>query len=223
MAGLELDDNLQSGITYTFTFTGQNVSVPVLLNDLANYAPVFVSSPNVRYTAQYLNVTFFYNGDGSDVTLDVANEIISALGNDAVFTFFSAQPGTAGVSQINPTNGGGGPSYSFSFANLLPSWLGGATVTPDQQAAATAAEKSQIQSVATNANAAYGGGSGTASVANSTATQQSSEASDDQSGIAGFFNTLLKNTSNAELFIIVALLLGVAAVFFSGKFKASIG
>lgn len=106
---LQADDNLQSGLTYTFVFNLENYitkpSVMTVLSDIRNNAPTFVSSPQVSWASglwvldNYLNVTFSYNGDGSDVVSDVADEIIAAIkqGSNDNVSFLAASAGTAGM------------------------------------------------------------------------------------------------------------------------------
>jgi hypothetical protein len=223
MPGLALDDNLQSGITYTFTFTGTNVPIASVLADLMANAPSFIGSPSASWTGtQYLNITFNYTGDGSDVVSDVVSEIAQAVAGDGSLSLFQVATGSAGVTAINPTAGGGGPSYSFSFPNLLPSWLGGASVTPAQQAAATAAEKAQVASVATNANAAYGPGSATAVTADQAVQTVNESAASDQANVATTSNAALVAASNTQLAwlaggtgaLIIAGVLGLLAYLF---------
>ena len=109
-AVIQADDNLQPGITYTFTFVLANLitkpSVQTILADLDNQAPAFLGSVTaswsgnlVAWLTNYLNVTFNYVGDGSDVVSDVANELIAAFANGSGddFTFEQATSGTAGV------------------------------------------------------------------------------------------------------------------------------
>jgi hypothetical protein len=115
MPTLANDDNLQSGITYTFTFELQNIfsmpSTSVILADVANVAPSFVSSPSASWASgvglltNYLNVTFTYSGDGSDVASDVAASLIQAFqqGSNDDFTFTQATGGTAGVTALSST------------------------------------------------------------------------------------------------------------------------
>jgi hypothetical protein len=112
---LETDDNLQGGLTYTFSFTSCNLlsyliepSVSNILADLANHAPSFISSPQVSWanqliTGDVLNITFNYTGDGSDVVSDVANEIIASAndGSNDCLSFVQATTGTSGVSSLN--------------------------------------------------------------------------------------------------------------------------
>jgi hypothetical protein len=102
-------DNLVPGQTYTFTFTLGNIltqpSITTLLADLANNAPDFVSDVTASWASgvglltNYLNVTFSYSGDGSDVASDVWNAMIAAFsdGSSDTFTFTSATMGSAGL------------------------------------------------------------------------------------------------------------------------------
>ena len=109
----QLDDNLRSGFTYTFTFVLDNYftqpSINTILADLDTYAPSFLGSVGASWSAglglftNYLNVTFTYIGDGSDVVSDVAAELIAAFagGSNDDFTFTQASTGTAGISSVS--------------------------------------------------------------------------------------------------------------------------
>jgi hypothetical protein len=216
---MQTDDNLQGGLNYTFTFSGPNESISQVLADLSANAPSFIGSPTASWTGTaYLNITFNYTGDGSDVASDVANEIISSLSSPG-FMFVQVATGTAGVTAINPSSGGAGPTYSFSFWNLLPSSFGGQSVTPAQKAANTAAEQAQINSVAQNAQSAYGSGSATAVTAVQTAQVQSAQASADNSSIATTYQQLL-DANSSQWLILFAVMLGVAAWFFLSQRQA---
>jgi hypothetical protein len=110
---IQADDNLRSGLTYTFTFVLGNLftqpSIPTILADLEAYAPDFIGSVTASWSAgiglftNYLNVTFNYTGDGSDVAVDVANELIQAFsaGSGDDFTFEQATSGTSGISTVS--------------------------------------------------------------------------------------------------------------------------
>jgi hypothetical protein len=114
---LQNDDNLQGGITYTFTFQLGNwitePSVATLLADIANQAPSFISSPSgslYHYLPgiDYYNITFNYTGDGSDVVSDVAQSLIAAFnsGSNDAFSFVQATSGSAGVNNVSIAQGG---------------------------------------------------------------------------------------------------------------------
>jgi hypothetical protein len=109
----QADDNMKGGITYTFTLLLANwfgqPSIPTILADLDAYAPGFMGSVTASWSAglglltNYLNITFNYTGDGSDVISDVAAELIAALsqGSGDSFTFYQATSGTAGITSIS--------------------------------------------------------------------------------------------------------------------------
>lgn len=148
---LELDDNLSRGVTYTFTFDLDNLfsmpSIATLLNDIRQQAPSFVGSVGASWSSgvglltNYLNVTFSYSGDGSDVVSDVADELIQVFsdGSSDNFSFVQATGGTAGVtsttaitkavSQVGSTVGQGvgaaiQSSTSSVFSNLgVSGWI----------------------------------------------------------------------------------------------------
>lgn len=108
---LALDDNLKNGTTYTFTFELTNwllkPSDATLLQDITDYAPDFMTSVGVTDVANvsfslargYRNITFTYEGDGSDVVSDVANSIAAAFkaGSNDNFQFTQATSGATGV------------------------------------------------------------------------------------------------------------------------------
>ena len=114
---LQNDDNLSPGITYTFSFKSCNTffdgSTATILGDIQASAPDFIGSVSVNYStaftnlaslwATFLNVTFTYTGDGSDVVSDVANALIACFqsGSNDCFTFQQATGGTAGISAVN--------------------------------------------------------------------------------------------------------------------------
>lgn len=107
------DDNLQPGQTYTFTFTLNNwlamPSAATILADLDSNAPSFLGSVSAAFASgvglltNYLNVTFTYIGDGSDVVTDIANELIAAIkaGSNDNFFFTQAIGGTAGLTALS--------------------------------------------------------------------------------------------------------------------------
>lgn len=81
----QLDDNLRNGLTYTFQFKCTNwlvlPSVTTVQQDIVANAPDFLTSLGVTspFTTSLYNVQFTYEGDGSDVVSDVANELIAAV------------------------------------------------------------------------------------------------------------------------------------------------
>jgi hypothetical protein len=103
----QADDNLKSGLTYTFTFTSTSLlfveSVPDVLAALDAYAPDFLGSVQASFSygifSDYLNITFNYTGNGSDVVSDVANELIAALGGG--YQFEQATSGASGISSLS--------------------------------------------------------------------------------------------------------------------------
>jgi hypothetical protein len=106
------DTNLSPGLTYTFTFDLDNwftmPSTATILQDIQSQAPDFLSSVSASWASglgpltNYLNVTFTYSGDGSDVVSDVANELIAAFtaGSNDSFDFVQATGGTAGLTAV---------------------------------------------------------------------------------------------------------------------------
>lgn len=84
-------------------------SIATVLSDLDNYAPLFLGSVVAAFSSgvglltNYLNITFTYIGDNSDVVSDVANELIAAIkdGSNDNFSFSQATGGTAGVTALS--------------------------------------------------------------------------------------------------------------------------
>jgi hypothetical protein len=77
------DTNLVNGQTYTFSFQAQpGVTVASLQADIAAQAPGFIMMFSVVQgsgsSQLFFNVTFTYEGDGSDVVTDVASAIVAA-------------------------------------------------------------------------------------------------------------------------------------------------
>lgn len=116
---LALDDNLSNGKTYTFQFQSENYifnpSNQTLNDDIIASAPDFITSLNVTTPASSATtgetsffktlyaVQFTYEGDGSDVVIDVANSIISsakAVSNDNISFVGGVQ---SGASSLNVT------------------------------------------------------------------------------------------------------------------------
>jgi hypothetical protein len=116
------------------------------------------------------------------------------------------------INSFTPTSGGGGPAYSFSLKNLLPSWLGGMPVTPDQQASYTAAGQKQIASVADNTAAAFGANSDAAAAARSSAASQSTAFASDEASLAASQNADAASSDKWLLYGLVAAVVVVVAV-----------
>jgi hypothetical protein len=213
---LTSSDQLVNGITYTFTFTpvGSASSAGVLA-DLDISAPSFITAPSVTFVgSQYMNVTFSYTGDGTDVASDVANSMIAAWasGISGSFNLVQVATGANGISAINNNpSAASGPAYSFSFRNLLPSFLGGSTVTTEQQAAYTTEGQAEVGSVAVNAQAGYGAGSNTAVTAVQTAQTQESALVANNATLATAYNNLLAQISAGQLAGLFGMLLLVGA------------
>ena len=103
------DDNMVPGQTYTFTFVLGNwitmPSVATILQDIQAQAPDFIQNASASWssglwiTTNYLNVTFTYGGDGSDVISDVGAALVAAFatGSNDTFTFQSANASGVGV------------------------------------------------------------------------------------------------------------------------------
>jgi hypothetical protein len=73
------DQNLVNGQVYTFTFNAPGATPTSLMQDVVGQAPDFIVNPNVvSVPGGGLNLTFIYEGDGSDVVQDVASSIIAA-------------------------------------------------------------------------------------------------------------------------------------------------
>ncbi len=104
---LDNDANLVNGQTYMFTFTSPTATAASLLADVVGQAPDFIGNPNTSQTGTALVLTFTYEGDGSDLVSDVANNIIAAgliVNNDPLtFTGASANSGASVAQTIAPT------------------------------------------------------------------------------------------------------------------------
>jgi len=103
---LQLDDQLVNGKTYTFVYKLQNwITSPsdqALQDDLTANAPDFLTSVQVMhqerfFTGDYYTVQFTYEGDGSDVVSDLANQLVAVfkVGSNDNFTFVYAINATA--------------------------------------------------------------------------------------------------------------------------------
>lgn len=113
MPPLANDDNLQSGQTYTFTFTLDNYlsmpSVAQVLADMDQMPSGILGSVSASWSSgvglltNLLNVTFNYIGDGGDVVSDVATLFIEAFNNGSGdhFSFTQAASGTAGITALS--------------------------------------------------------------------------------------------------------------------------
>lgn len=115
MAILLNDDNLAPGMTYTFTFSYRSPSMfytstpseGTILQDLDMFAPSYFGSTQASWSRSvltyYLNVTFTYIGDGSDVVSDVVASMLAAFkaGSGDDFAFEQATAGTAGISSLS--------------------------------------------------------------------------------------------------------------------------
>lgn len=112
---------------------------------------------------------------------------------------------TCNLNSIAPSNGGGGPSYSFSVRNLLPSWLGGTPVTPEQQAQYTAQGSAEIQSVAANAKSA-GYSQDVQDTATTTANTQSDAFVTDEAKLA---DTQRVEAASSDQWLLYGLIAGV--------------
>lgn len=115
----QLDENMIPGQTYTFQLLLENYitnpSPPTIQSDLVQNAPNFVQgslqvtkadtnvsggiseNPLINWLKNYINIQFTYNGDGSDVISDVANELIASIktGSNDNYSFVGAVQGDA--------------------------------------------------------------------------------------------------------------------------------
>jgi hypothetical protein len=100
------DAALVNGQTYTFTFTGPSATVASVSNDIAGQAPDFLTQVSVvSVDGGGFNVTFTYEGDGSDLVQDVASSIVAAglaVNNDQLGFVSASQTSTVGQ-LIQPT------------------------------------------------------------------------------------------------------------------------
>jgi len=94
------DQPLVNGQTYTFTFNAPSATVASLQSDIVGQAPDFIVNPVVvPISGGGFNVTFIYEGDGSDVVQDVASSIVAAglaVNNDQLGFVSASQTSTVG-------------------------------------------------------------------------------------------------------------------------------
>jgi hypothetical protein len=205
------DDNLVNGQTYTFVFASGNwFSTPAtatIQNDVTAGAPNFLTQVVVQYLSPNFYVTFTYEGDGSDVALDVANSITAAVAATSgdVVSYTGGQQGPVVINTPLPAT----PGTGLTLGNLLT------PVTATQQQAQTVAEQQQVQQVAQNA-AIIAPGSPSAAAAQTAATQQLTQAGADQSSVAttanaGSVGNLLAGLGNLNNSTVLLVLAVVAA------------
>ena len=148
--------------------------------------------------------------DSDDGVADIKSNVDDAWSH--VNTYGYTPPNLTGSScnlnSISPSSGGGGPEYSFSFRNLLPSWLGGSPVTPEQQQQYSAQGAAQIQSVATNAKAA-GYSQDVIDTAQTTANTQSQQFVKDESKLS---DTQRAEAASSDKLLLYGLIAGVGIV-----------
>jgi len=103
---LDNDQTLVNGQTYTFTFNAPGATVASLQSDISGQAPDFITQVSVTpVSGGGFNVTFVYEGDGSDLVQDVASSIVAAglaVNNDQL-GFVSASVQTTVGQAIQPT------------------------------------------------------------------------------------------------------------------------
>jgi hypothetical protein len=146
-----------------------------------------------------------------DGVTDIRSNVDDAWSH--VNTYGSTPPNLSGstcsITSLIPSAGGGGPTYSFSFRNLLPTWLGGAPVTPEQQAAYTAEGQAAISAVGANAATAYGPGSASAQTATAAATANSAAFGVDEAKLAAKQNA---DAAASDKWVLFGLIAAVAVV-----------
>jgi hypothetical protein len=150
------------------------------------------------------------NTGADDGVADIKSNVDDAFTNVVrpAYGGIDLQGSTSSLTSVNISSTSG-PSYSFSVRNLLPSWLGGATVTPEQQAQYTAQGQQQIDTVATNAAAASGAGSTAAATATQTASDQSQQFAKDEANLANKQNA---DTAARDRWILIGIIVVVGAV-----------
>lgn len=130
MLAVDLSTLLVNGQTYTLSFepTGLlsylehpdvgslTASVQALPN--VSYATISVSVPGQIGGTDYYNVSFYYNGDGSDALAVIVQEILDAFSQATAvgWNFVGAQAGGSGVAQQNQSTSG-----SLGSLQLFPS------------------------------------------------------------------------------------------------------
>jgi hypothetical protein len=103
---LQNDAPLTNGQTYQFVFTGPGASVASVTADIVGQAPDFLTQVNVTaILGGGFQVSFVYEGDGSDLVQDVASSIVGAalaVNNDQL-GFVSASVQTTVGQILAPT------------------------------------------------------------------------------------------------------------------------
>lgn len=206
-----VDVNMTPGAEYTFSFKAtnwfSNPGVSNILQLIADNAPSFIGQPNAAYSGSTFNLSFAYQGDGSDVIQDVANELIAAMSTAGdSWAFISADFGSAARADVNYSTGTG---VLDRIQNALPTWLGGTPVTQDQSDARIAASQQSIKSAA---------GSSDPTVQAAANAQVAGAAADIQS-ITKTYTALTQSASNKWL----AVLIGGFVIIFAGALLVQFG
>jgi hypothetical protein len=206
---LSFDDALVNGRQYTFIFNCSNLfftpSTDTITQDLLNSAPDFLVDTGVSNDGKTFYVVFTYEGDGTDLVGDVSGSIVAAVavGGDN-FDFVNAYKGA-----LVSIASAGGPKYSFSLLNLLPTYLGGTPVTPEQSQQYTQQGTAEIKTVA--ANAAATGNQVSVVASEDAVTSQTKAFTSDQQSLANQQYKAASTSDNTMLLIVLAIVAGLLA------------
>jgi len=213
------NSNMVNGTRYTFVFQYidlyANPSPGAMVSDVNSLSVVQGFQITQEGSSAYYNITFEYEGDGTDLISDVANAMIGAWLNDiGQFEFTLAFTGSLPSYNVNASTASSGIAYQFSPLNLIQ------PVTPTQQAAYQAAAVQQVNAVA----ASPGGQIATLQPNfNATVTDQSVAASNNVAGIASQANTAAALSNSTVLLIVLGIVGGIIYLFLKGSPKVSVG
>jgi hypothetical protein len=158
-------------------------------------------------------------GNGSDGLADIksnCDDEFTLSGNAASSSRIYTRDGVSTTS--TPDNYDSCSGLWDKFQNILPTWAGGTPVTASQQACYTKQGKAQVQSVATNAQTAYGSGSSTAVMAQQAANVQSAQVAGDTAAISDAARAAAASHDQTMLYIalgvgvVVVIVVGVVAI-----------
>lgn len=208
-------------LTYTGNFDGHEFDVLAPMDAINSISAYLKNNYNLvvenySFGAGFLNVVLnlISNMDrgtstgNDDGVADIQSNVDDAWGNVLTGTGFGGGQGLQSsglvvVTMPNDAQGASSDSYANTthatdfIRNLLPTWLGGAPVTPDQLAARQAAAKVQIGQVGTNAKTLG------ANIDSTVAVQQAASVAD-AATIAAASNAAAKqqDTSNLNTWLV---------------------
>jgi hypothetical protein len=158
-------------------------------------------------------------GNGSDGLADIKSNCDDEFvlsGNPASSSRIYTRDGTS--TTTTPNNYDSCSGVWDKIQNALPTWLGGTPVTASQQSCYAKQGQMQVQSVATNAQVAYGAGSTTAAVAQQVANTQSAQVAGDTAAISDAARAAAASHDQTMLYIalgvgvVVVIIVGVVAI-----------